>query len=63
MSWKIVDIKIWFDRTSYSSWLCEEKEKIEEMEMRMKRPQRGQKWKEKRNEKWKDHRGGKLSSE
>ena len=27
MSWKIMDVKIWFDYTSYASWLCEEKEK------------------------------------
>ena len=25
MSWKIVDVKIWFDCTSYASWLYEEK--------------------------------------
>ena len=27
MSWKIVDVKIWFNCNSYSSWLYEEKEK------------------------------------
>ena len=27
MSWKIVDVKIWFDFTSYASWLCEKKKK------------------------------------
>ena len=32
MSWKIVDVKIWFNFTSHASWLCEKKEKkIEEM--------------------------------
>ena len=58
---KIMDVKIWFDYTSYASWLCEEKKKIEEMvmwnRMRMKRPWRRQKWKEKRNEKWKNNEG------
>ena len=28
MSWKIIYAKIWFDCTSYASWLCEEKEKL-----------------------------------
>ena len=28
MSWKITDAKIWFDCTSYASWLYEEKEKL-----------------------------------
>ena len=56
MSWKIVDVKIWFDCTSYAWWLCE-------MEMRMKRPRRRQKWKEMRNEKWKDPREGELRSD
>ena len=47
MSWKIINVKIWFDCISYASWLCE-------MEMIMKRPRKGQKWKEKKNEKWND---------
>ena len=55
MSWKIIDVEIWFDCISYASWLCE-------MEMRMKRPWRGQKWKEKKNKKWNDPREGKLRS-
>ena len=67
MFWKIVDVKIWFDCTSYASWLCEAKEKLKkllyEMEMRMKRPQKGQKWKEKRNEKGNDLIKGELRRE
>ena len=31
MSWKIVDVKIWFNCTSYASRLCKEKEKNKEM--------------------------------
>ena len=53
MSWKIMDVEIWFDCISYASWLCE-------MEMRMKRPWRGQKWKEKKKEKWNDPRESEL---
>ena len=58
MSWKIMDVKIWFDCTSYSSWLCEEKQKklkkwLCKMEMRMKRHRRGKKnEKEKWEMKW-----------
>ena len=31
MSWKIMDVEIWYDCTLYASWLCEEKKKIKEM--------------------------------
>ena len=44
MSWKIINVKIWFDCISYASWLCE-------VEMIMKRPWKEQKWK-KEKEKW-----------
>ena len=67
MSWKIMDVKIWFNCISYASWLCEEKEKLKkwlcEMEMRMKRPQKWQKWKEKKNKKLNDPRDGELRRE
>ena len=68
ISWKIVNIKIWFYYTSYASWLCEEKEKLKkwlcEMEMRMKRPWRGQKWKKRKKEKkWNDLKDGELRRE
>ena len=55
MSWKIMDVKIWFECTLYALWLCEEKEKLKkwlcEMEIRIKRPRRGQKWKNKNKNK------------
>ena len=64
MSWKIMDVKIWFSCISYASWLCEEKEKLKkwlcETEMRMKRHQ---KWKEKKNKKLNDPRDGELRRE
>ena len=67
ISWKIMNVKMWFDISSYASWLCEEKEKLKkwlcETEMRMKRSRRWQKWKEKGNDKWKDPKEGKLRNE
>ena len=64
MTWKIIDVEIWYDCTLYASWLCEEKEWLKkwlcEMEMRMKRPWRGQKWKEKKKKKWNDPRESEL---
>ena len=54
MSCKIVDVKIWFDCTSYASWLCEEKETIKEMVVwnGNKNEKTTKKTKMKRNEKW-----------
>ena len=55
-------VEIWCDCTSYASCLCEEKERLKkwlyEMEMRIKKPLKGQKLKGKK--KWNDPRGGKL---
>ena len=48
MSWKIMDVKIWFDCISYASWLCEEKEKLNKLNRCVKR-----KWE------WKDPEDGK----
>ena len=63
MSWKIMDVEIWFDCTWYASWLCEEKEKLNkwlcEMEMKMKKPWRGKKWNEKKK-KWNYPKEGEL---
>ena len=63
-----MDVEIWCDCTSYASWLCEEKEKLKkwlcEMEMRMKRLRRGQKWKKRKKEmKWNDLKDGELRRE
>ena len=68
ISWKFLDVKIWCDCTSYTSWLCEEKEILKkwlcEMEMRMKRLRRGQKWKKRKKEKkWNDLKDGELRRE
>ena len=62
MSWKIMDVKIWFDCTSYASWLCEEKEKNWRngcAKWKLEWPRRGQK-NEKKNEKWNDPKEGEL---
>ena len=59
ISWKIMDVEICCDCTLYGSWLCEEKDKLIwlcEMEMRIKRLRKGQKWKEKKSKKWYDPR-------
>ena len=66
MFWKIMDVKIWFNCTSYASRLCEEK-KIKEMVVwngnENEKTQRWQKWKEKKNKKWNDHGDGELRRE
>ena len=58
-------VEIWCDCTSYASCLCEEKERLKkwlcEMEMRMKRLRRGQKWK--KEKKWNDLKDGELRRE
>ena len=51
MSWKVMDVEIWFDCTSYASWLCEEKEKLKKWKWEWKDPEEGKKWKEKKNKK------------
>ena len=65
MFWKIVDVKIWFDFSSYASWLCENKIKIKIIEeMVVWNGNENEKTlkmaKMKRNEKWKDPREGEL---
>ena len=56
MSWKIMDVKIWFSCISYASWLCEEKEKLKkrlcEIEMRIKRPENGKNEKKRKIRNW-----------